>query len=84
MPRPLHFIVREVLTLESSVAFALNPDDLLITTTRGSGPGGQNRNKVESEVVITRKPTGLKVRCGSERSQYQNKQAALALLTARP
>lgn len=63
--------------------FALSPDDLLITTTRGSGPGGQNRNKVETEVVVTHRPTGLQVRCGSERSQHRNRQLALAALSAR-
>lgn len=72
-----------VLAVPTPEEFSLNPDDLLIATTRGSGPGGQNRNKVETEVVVTHKPTGLQVRCGSERSQYQNKQLALTMLSAR-
>jgi peptide chain release factor 1 len=72
-----------VLPVPSSEEFTLAPDDLLIATTRGSGPGGQNRNKVETEVVVTHKPTGLQVRCGSERSQYQNRQLALARLSAK-
>ena len=47
------------------------PDsDLDITTTRGSGPGGQNRNKVESVIVIRHKPTGITVRVEDERSQH--------------
>ncbi len=53
-----------VLAVPTPQECALHPDDLLITTTRGSGPGGQNRNKVETEVVVTHKPTGLQVRCG--------------------
>lgn len=40
-------------------------------------------NKVESAVQVTHLPTGLQVRCGTERSQLQNKANALALLRAR-
>jgi peptide chain release factor 1 len=72
-----------VLPIPDEVEFSLNPADLEITTTRGSGPGGQNRNKVESEVAILHKPSGLRVRYGSERSQHQNKQMALSILAAR-
>lgn len=61
----------------------LDPSDLEVSTTRGSGPGGQNRNKVETCVVIKHRPSGLTVRCESERSQHQNRAAALALLRAR-
>jgi len=72
-----------VLPVPEAAEFALNPADLEITTTKGSGPGGQNRNKVESEVAILHKPTGLRVRYGSERSQHQNRQTALSILAAR-
>lgn len=51
-------------------------------STRGSGPGGQNRNKVESCIVATHKPTGLSVRIDT-RSQYQSRKIALQVLTAR-
>jgi peptide chain release factor 1 len=61
----------------------LNPSDLEIQTTRGSGPGGQNRNKVETAVIVKHRPTGIIVRCETERSQHQNRQLALALLRAR-
>jgi len=62
---------------------ALDMRDVEITTSRGSGPGGQNVNKVESCVIITHKPTGLHVRIGNERSQHQNKALALKVLAAR-
>jgi peptide chain release factor 1 len=63
--------------------FRLRECDVTITTCRGSGPGGQKRNKTDSAVQVKHIPTGLIVRCETERSQLQNKSTALALLTAR-
>jgi len=54
----------------------MNDKDLQIKFTRGSGPGGQHKNKVETCVVITHKPTGLKVTCQDTRSKNQNLQLA--------
>ena len=69
---------------ETAVAeFKVNAADLEWDTMRSGGKGGQNVNKVESCVRVTHKPTGLAVRCESERSQSRNKQTALAILTAR-
>ena len=61
---------------------AMRPEDVRLTTTTGKGPGGQNRNKVETTVVATHLPTGLSVRIDG-RSQHQNKQVALEVLAAR-
>lgn len=54
-----------------------------ITTTHGSGPGGQNKNKVETCVVAIHRPTGEKVRVDVERSQLKNKELALSILSAK-
>lgn len=57
--------------------------DLEVRTTRGSGPGGQARNKTESCVVLTHKPSGLVVRSDAQRHQSENRRVGLALLRAR-
>ena len=46
--------------------------DINIKYTRGSGPGGQHKNKVETCVVITHIPTGIVERCQETRSRNQN------------
>lgn len=72
-----------VLPEPTEAQIKIGPNDLEISTTRGSGPGGQNRNKVETCVIVKHKPTGLIVRCESERSQHQNRATAISLLRAK-
>jgi peptide chain release factor 1 len=61
----------------------LDPADLDISTCRASGNGGQNVQKTDSAVQIRHIPTGLIVRCETERSQGYNKATALSILRAR-
>lgn len=56
----------------------INPDDIEVSFTRSSGPGGQHVNKVSTAVKITHAPSGTTVHCSDSRSQHTNR--ALALL----
>jgi hypothetical protein len=51
-----------------------------IVRTRRSGPGGQHRNKVETAVVITHLPTGVRGEAGERRSQAENRSTAILRL----
>lgn len=54
--------------------------DIDVKTYRGSGPGGQHRNKTDSAVRLTHRPTGAVACSEQERSQHRNKEIALERL----
>jgi len=58
----------------------LYEDELEEKFTKGSGPGGQNVNKITNAVFLKHEPTGLWVKCHETRSVEQNRKLARKLL----
>lgn len=54
----------------------MDDKDLDIRVTRGTGPGGQHKNKVETCVIVTHIPTGLQEKCQDTRSKLKNLELA--------
>ena len=82
--RHTSFVLAEVLPeVEEGVDVTINPDDIRIDVFRAGGAGGQSVQKNSTAVRIKHLPTGITVTCQNERSQRQNKEIAMRILTAR-
>ncbi len=77
-------IAKEMTALEKKMfALGVREEDIIESFIRSSGPGGQNVNKTSTCVYLKHLPTGLEVKCQSQRYQMLNRNLARHILLSK-
>lgn len=69
--------------IPDDVEVEIRPEDIEMQVYRSSGAGGQHINKTSSAVRLIHRPTGIVVACQEERSQFQNRERCMMMLSSK-
>ncbi|MFA5089836.1 MAG: peptide chain release factor-like protein [Candidatus Omnitrophota bacterium] len=81
MPQTLPgLLAKDKLLSEKMRSLGIKEEDIVEKFIRSSGPGGQNANKTSTCVYLKHLPTGIEVKCQSQRFQGENRYLARRIL----